>query len=172
MKSFSVSGVACFLTLCLGVSAQGAYTFTPIDMPGADATWAWGIDGSNIVGEYTSGGANISHGFSYDGSTYTTRDVPGALASYAHGIDGGNIVGEYADGGGSHGFSYDGITYTTLNVPGASSTRAYGIDGGNIVGSYIDGSGRHGFLATPTPIPEPATLSLLAGGMLMVCRRR
>ncbi len=131
MKSFSVSGVACFLTLCLGVSAQGAYTFTPIDMPGADATWAWGIDGSNIVGEYTSGGANISHGF-----------------------------------------SYDGITYTTLNVPGASSTRAYGIDGGNIVGSYIDGSGRHGFLATPTPIPEPATLSLLAGGMLMVCRRR
>ena len=96
MKSFSVSGVACFLTLCLGVSAQGAYTFTPIDMPGADATWAWGIDGSNIVGEYTSGGANISHGFSYDGSTYTIRDVPGALASYAHGIDGGNIVGQYA----------------------------------------------------------------------------
>ena len=62
-------------------------------------------------------------------------------------------------------------TYTTLDVPGASSTRAYGIDGGNIVGySYVGSEGSYsGFLAV---IPEPATLSLLAVGMLMVCRRR
>ena len=59
--------------------------------------------------------------------------------------------------------------YTTLDVPGASDTSAYGIDGGNIVGYYSDGSGIHGFL---TVIPEPATLSLLAIGMLMACRRR
>ena len=61
-------------------------------------------------------------------------------------------------------------TYTTLDVPGASDTYAYGIDGTNIVGVFYDGSGnRHGFLAV---IPEPATLSLLAVGMLMACRRR
>ena len=59
--------------------------------------------------------------------------------------------------------------YTTLDVPGASDTRAYGIDGGNVVGRYYDGSSNHGFLAV---IPEPATLSLLAVGMLMACRRR
>ena len=59
-------------------------------------------------------------------------------------------------------------TYTTLDVPGANYTVAYGIDGGNIVGRYYDGSS-HGFLAV---IPEPATLSLLALGMLMACRRQ
>ncbi len=60
-------------------------------------------------------------------------------------------------------------TYTTLDVPGGSSTYAWEIDGGNIVGYYSDGSGTHGFLAV---VPEPATLSLLAVGMLMACRRR
>ena len=62
------------------------------------------------------------------------------------------------------------LNVTTLDVPGASNTLAYGIDGSNIVGYYIDGSyNYHGFL---TVIPEPATLSLLAIGMLMACRRR
>ena len=103
-------------------------------------------------------------------ATYTTLDVPGAISTSAFGIDGGNIVGYYSDGSGNrHGFSYDGTAYTTFDVSGASSTHAYGIDGGNIVGYYTDGSGTHGFLAV---IPEPATLSLLAVGMLMACRRR
>ena len=62
-------------------------------------------------------------------------------------------------------------TYTTLDVPGASNTYALGIDGSNIVGSYSVSSEEafYGFLAV---IPEPATLSLLAMGMLMACRRR
>ena len=65
--------------------------------------------------------------------------------------------------------------YTTLDVPGASRTYAYGIDGSNIAGAYYvsitggEAADRYGFLAT---IPEPATLSLLAVGMLMACCRR
>jgi len=60
--------------------------------------------------------------------------------------------------------------YTTLDVPGATGTFAYGIDGGNIVGYYVDANGdAHGFINT---IPEPATLSLLALGMLLAGRRR
>ena len=101
----------------------------------------------------------------------TTLYVPGAIDTEAYGIDGGNIVGSYYDSSyNAHGFSYDGSTYTTLDVLGASRTYAYGIDGSNIVGQYYDGSGtHHGFLAV---IPEPTTLSLLAVGVLMVCRRR
>ena len=89
-------------------------------------------------------------------------------------MDGSNqlyIVGAYTEDDPSnrtHGFLYDGTTYTTFDVPGATYTYAYGIDGGNIVGYYDVGS-EHGFLAV---IPEPATLSLLAAGMLMACRRR
>ncbi len=167
MKAVLISAAAGFLTLCMGVSAQGAYTYTTLDVPGASDTFAWGIDGGNIVGRYYD---SSYHGFSYDGTTYTTLDVPGASRTYAYGIDGSNIVGYYDDGN-NHGFSYDGSTYTTLDVPGATYTYARGIDGSNIVGSYFVSSEEayHGFLAV---IPEPATLSLLAVGMLMACRRR
>ena len=62
-----------------------------------------------------------------------------------------------------------GYMYTKLDVPGASSTYGYGIEGSNIVGWYVaHGGGIHGFLAT---IPEPATLSLLTLGGLMLLRR-
>ena len=129
MKPYLITTVAAFLTLFLGVSAQGV-----------------------LLNEYT------------------TLDVPGASTTYATGIDGGNIVGRYRDGSGTHGFSYDGTTYTTLDVPGATDTFLFGIDGSNIVGYYYDDVGRpRGFLAT---IPEPTTLSLLAVGLLMACRRR
>ena len=87
MKTFLISTAAACLTLCMGVSAQGSYTYTALDVPGADHTHPYGIDGSNIVGSYS-----------------------------------------------------------------VSSEEAF-----------------YGFLAV---IPEPATLSLLAMGMLMACRRR
>jgi len=54
-------------------------------------------------------------------------------------------------------------------VPGASETIVGGINGMNIVGYYYAGYDYHGFLAV---IPEPATLPLLALGMLMAWRRR
>jgi len=115
MKTFLTSTAAACLTLCIGVSAQGdAFaTYTPLDVPGAFITRAYGIDGGNIVGTSYDGSYS---GFSYDGSTYTTLDVPGASFTYPNGIDGGNIVGYYNDGSYS-GFSYDGSTYTALDVP-------------------------------------------------------
>ena len=128
MKTFLTSAAAACLTLCIGVAAQG------------DAF-----------------------------ATYTTLDVPGGSDTFAYGIDGSNIVGRYYDDG-YHGFSYDGTTYATLDVTGANDTYVYGIDGSNIVGRYVDEEGvTHGFIAT---IPEPATLPLLALGMLLAWRRR
>ena len=99
-----------------------------------------------------------------------TFDVPGAFRTYTYGTDGGNIVGYYSDGSDHHGFSYDGSTYTTLDVSGASNAYVRGIDANNIAGYYIDDSGVYrSFVAA---IPEPATLSLLALGMLLAWRRR
>ena len=107
------------------------------------------------------------------GYMYTKLDVPGASSTYGYAIDGSNIVGWYEDGGGNnHGFNYDisTNTYTTLDVPGAADTYAHSIDGGNIVGWYVaHGGGIYGFLAA---IPEPATLSLLSLGGLILLRRR
>ena len=52
----------------------------------------------------------------------------------------------------------------------AIAANAFGIDGGNVVGYYADADGNdHGL---PAAIPESATLSLLALGMLLAGRRR
>ena len=84
--------------VCLGLSLVSTaqsdtldVSYTTLDVPGATATYAYGIDGGNIVGYYSDDSGH--RGFSYDGSTYTTLDVPGAVDTYAHGIDGSNIVG-------------------------------------------------------------------------------
>jgi hypothetical protein len=52
--------------------------------------------------------------------------------------------------------------FTTLDPPGSIGTTAYGInDSDQVVGDYFDRSGVfHGFLATPRPIPEPASVLL------------
>ena len=82
---------------------------------------------------------------------------------------GGNIVGLHFDGN-YRSFIYDGTTYTTLDVPGAADTYLYGIDGDNIVGRYSDAD--YNSQSFVSAIPEPATLSLLTLGGLMLLRRR
>ena len=53
------------------------YTFTPIDVPGAYATHAFGInDSNNIVGYYYD--ATGYHGFLDVGGNFTPIDFPGA----------------------------------------------------------------------------------------------
>src|SRR5215471_6289584 len=75
--------------------ADTTYSFTTIDIPGAD-TYAQGINSSGqIVGGFrdTSGRA---HGFLDTGGSLTTIDVPGALDTYAYGINNsGQIVGSF-----------------------------------------------------------------------------
>ena len=63
MKPYLITTVAAFLTLFLGVSAQGVLLndYTTLDVPGATDTFLIGIDGGNIVGYYEDGSG--SHGF-------------------------------------------------------------------------------------------------------------
>jgi probable HAF family extracellular repeat protein/YD repeat-containing protein len=156
-----------FLSSIGGVQA---YTYEPLDVPGAAATAVHGINDSNTtVGNFNDGSW---HGFIYDGNTYTTLDVPAATATGAYGInDAGDIVGFYQDGSGDiHGFIYDGNTYTTLDVPGTTDTYAIGInDTGDIVGYYVDGSSDvHGFINngnTYTPLDVPGAAGTYATGI-------
>jgi hypothetical protein len=93
-------------------------TWTTLDMPGASTTWAFGIDGSNIVGVYRIGTSGFSHGFLYDGITWTTIDMPGAIDTTIRGIEGNDIFGQYQDSFGTHGFMYTVPEPSTLLLLG------------------------------------------------------
>jgi hypothetical protein len=142
-------------------------TFTALDGPaGATECQPFGINGGNIVGQYTTTQAN---GFLYNGSTYTTIDDPlGTAGTQALGISGGNIVGFYQDSAyGLHGFLYNGSTYTPIDDPLAETGAGYGtvacgINGNNVVGYYNGADRDHGFLyngSTFQPLDDPLATS-------------
>ncbi len=143
-------------------------SFTTLNDPLADQTFALGISGTKIVGEYTTA-SGASFGFIFNGTSYSTLSgLPaGASNVNARAVSGSNIVGTYdsSDSSGSHqhGFFYNGSSYTTLDDPSSGGTItilgytidvhgtiARGVSGSNVVGSYSTADGQsvhaHGFL--------------------------
>ncbi len=108
--------------LALGVFAgavgQGHadYAYTSIDFPGAQFTYAEGVNASGqVVGSYL-GRDNTRHGFLFSGGTYTSFDPPGALLTDAYAINNsGQIVGRFQTSSTTFsGFMQNGGAYTTL----------------------------------------------------------
>lgn len=134
-------------------------TFTTIDVPGATATVAFGINAEGTtVGRYVSAGR--THGFvrTPDGEI-TTIDFPGAGFTASGAINNrGDIVGWYTlptSAAIRHGFLLKDGEFTSFDPPGSIFTNALGIDErGDITGRYCTrspcrepGSGDfHGFL--------------------------
>lgn len=132
------------------VHAQGAYTFTPISVPGAVyGTYAHGINSTGQIVGY-----DDHDGFAYAGGAFTTLDAPGATNTYAEGInDAGQVVGFYNDASAyTHGFVETGGVFTALDAPGAvgtaGGTQAIGISStGQVVGFFHDAAQQaHAFL--------------------------
>ena len=130
MKSVFCSVLFVVASVSLSI-AQG--TYTQISFPGANSTFAHGIDSSGeVVGDYTD--TIRTHGFILSAGIFTTVDYPGALSTYLLGInDNGQIVGATE----SVGFIYDRNTqhFTTVVYPDGSYTLPFGINNaGTVVG--------------------------------------
>ena len=136
-------------TVALGAAALAApaaraqYAYTPLVVPGAQYTYAEGI---NNAGQIV-GGAVFPHEgpfspYLYDAGTFTRI---GTGPGDATGI---NAVGQIVFGYYTGSYLYAGGTFTRIDVPGATQTNARGInDAGQITGSYSDRAGRsHGFV--------------------------
>jgi len=150
----------------------GAMTFSAnIDDPnGVGATTAAAINKSGeIAGFYTDAGG-VVHGFVDNGGMFTTIDPTGSTSTVLLGLnDNGFAVGDYIDAMGvMHGLLYDlnNNTFQNIDDPfGIGTTTINGInDKEQLVGFYVNGDGNTiGLVAN---VPEPASLLLLASGLL------
>jgi len=125
---------------CQSRNSNG-YTYTNVDYPGADKTYAQGInDLGVVVGTYYVG--DDSHAFIYDKNKedkYSNIDYSGATDNMAYDInDSGKIVGTYDINGEPHSFLYDNGTYINIDFPGGGFTEVRSINNSDtIVGWYM-----------------------------------
>lgn len=151
-------------------------SFTAIDVPGAIATSARGVDDrGNIVGTYVTIPASTTtcspsailntHGFLLDAQgNYTTLDFPGATNTLLFRIgDSGDVTGLYTAAEVTIQILSDNIppdrpvisfvsfqngTFTSLNIPYPNASTRGINPRGDVVGVYTDAQGDHGFLGS------------------------
>lgn len=135
--------------LCFALSStcMADFAYSPIDVPGAVATVARGINTSGeIVGFYQKTACsnydmNVPNcptlGFKYVNNTYTTVMVPNSTATAVNGLnDLGDMVGFYTKADGSrHGFiwTHTNVVKTIDNTTSTYSTIPMGINKAGVV---------------------------------------
>jgi probable HAF family extracellular repeat protein len=126
-------------------------TFTDLNVPGADGTYAWGINDAGTVAGYYFNSSGF-FGYTYAGGTYTSFSVPGAAITAAYDINNaGHMAGQYqmTYAGPIQSFLFNGTNYVDIAVPGASMTQAWGLnDLDQVVGVFMlaEGGDLHNFL--------------------------
>ena len=152
-----------------------SWTFTSIDVPGADLTVARDMNpAGQIVGACTMPDANrgfVDRGFLLSNGVFTLIEI--GDGDDARGINPeGDIVGWFAsedEGWISHGYLWREGNVTQFDYPGADYTIAEDINAaGDIVGFYGLGDTEHGFLLRDgvyTTIDPPDALLTNARGV-------
>lgn len=130
------------LTVCimalLQLPALGQAQFTTVDYPGADATYAFGINPrGDIVGAFEDDSGY--HAFVVRNGSFGSFDYPGAAWTEARGISPqGDIVGMYGLADNTiHGFLLQDGILSNIDVPDQPNTMPIKISpAGTIVGCY------------------------------------
>jgi hypothetical protein len=133
--------------------ANHSYTFTQLDVPGAQQTFPSGINaGGKVVGWYIQGG--VTRGFIFDQGAFTTIVYPGAVFTRLRGVGpGGEMVGSYRTAldvaVNEHGFVLTAAgEFIPVDYPDHINTIAQRIlPDGTILGCYHDtdqGASMHG----------------------------
>ncbi len=144
-------------------------TLTPVAVPGAIQTTARGINNTGLIDGFFIDGSGLAQGYIYNTTlnAFTVVDDPLAVnGTYLEGInDAGLVTGDYLDAANDyHAFIYDPTTsaFTSIDVPGSTNSQAWEINNfGQVAVTTDTGSD----IWSPTPVPEPATTSLLAVGL-------
>ena len=113
-------------------------TFTTIDVPGAGATFVFGMNSAgDMVGLYGKTNYNDRYrGFLLRAGQFTSFFYPGALSTWGTGINDSGLILGYASGYAREvSFVYDGTTFTPIKYGSNSATVAWDINNsGDIVG--------------------------------------
>lgn len=147
----TLPAVALGLLLLLGGPglARAQYVFTPIDVPGAAATYANGNSTHEIAGEFDDEDGN-THGFVLSKGAFTQFDAPGADGyTSVNGINGkGDQSGIYFANDRFYGYFWSKGNFITLDPPGSTFSVAEFLNAhGQVVGySRHDLGPRHGFV--------------------------
>lgn len=153
-------------------TSTGSFSFTSIDVPGAVATRALGLNNhGEIVGDYFDA-SGTRHGYVLRYGKFTSFDFPGSIETRGIAVnDRGDIGGSYLDSASMrHSYVLSHGAFTAFDVPGATATFLQGMnDQGQIVGVYLDSAGlEHGFLLEAgrfVSIDFPGAVDTIAGGI-------
>ena len=132
-------------------SADLAYTFETIDVPGAEIlVLTASSDFEDYAGNARSADGKKEVGFTLIDGVFTTYDFPGAQNTYFYALgNNGDAAGYYMDSEGHHrGVILENGELRGYDFPGAVETEIYGISDatGALTGNFIDAAGvRRGF---------------------------